>query len=459
MRDMGEPPTDDAPGAMPDAMPDAMDETPRVSSLRPTNGPATRAFSMRRLLNVTSLVVVGVLLVALATHWLPDVLPKPAPTPNPQINHAQQTFAAILAMSHGAGWEPVGPDWATDISFSADGSVGYACGAFPGKPIAFFAIYRVAANTWETLNPPLNAPVAVDGCGISISPVDSADILLTIDQCLRCTGASVPTSLAYRSHDAGATWRALELPPKTLVTDSAWTNRSTLFLAAEDTSAAGTSTPPTFMLLVSYDDGRENGPLTEISPHSLAILGNEIGSIRLISSGVTVYVTGAIVRCTQNCLFIAESSDEGRTWDRDFSNLSIQTVNVAAAQYNTSTLIGSAFEQAALKFFVMRSDDGGASWRALPSFPVNPTTGGAALFISPQGDVYAFCFGAADAVYALPDGASQWRTVAALPHGYPITVQYDIRGRAIALWAEAHDPNGSETVPGLAYFPLPGSAP
>jgi hypothetical protein len=132
---------------------------------------------------------------------------------------------------------------------------------------------------------------------------------------------------------------------------------------------------------------------------------------------------------------------------------------VVTAQPGTSTLIGSTFEQAALKYFVMRSDDGGASWRALPSFPVNPTTGGAALFISPHGDVYAFCFGAADAVYALPDGASQWRTAAALPLGYPITVQYDIRGRAIALWAKAHEPNGPYSIPGLAYFPLPGGAP
>ena len=452
MRDMSESPTDDAP--------DAMDETPQVSSLRPANRAFT-TFSMRRLLNVASLVVASVLLLALAIHWLPDALPQPklTPPPNAQATRAQQTITAIRALSHGVGWNPAGPDWATNIVFSADGSVGYTCGAFPGKPFAFFAVYYIAENAWKILPTVPTAPIAVDGCGVSVSPVDSADLLLTIDQCLRCTNGSVPTSLAYRSHDGGATWKALDLPPKTLITDSAWTNRSTLFLAAEGTSSVGTSTPPTFTLLVSRELGGENGPLTEISPHSLGLFGGGIGYLSLISNGMTVFVTGSDHRCTQNCAFIAESSDEGRSWDRDFSNLSIQTINVAAAQYNTSTLIGSTFEQAALKFFVMRSDDGGASWRALPLLPVNPGTGGAVLSISPNGEVYAFCFGGADAVYALQNGASAWQNVASLPLGYPVTVQYDAGGHAVALWAEAHEPNGQETVPGLAYFPLPGNAP
>lgn len=448
--DMGESPADDAP----DAMPDAANEAPHVSSLRP----ATRAFSMRRLLNVASLVVASVLVVALATRWLPDALLKPAPTPNAQATRVQQTITALRGLSHGGGWKPIGPDWAQNIAFSADGKVGYACGDYPGRPIVFFAKYRVAANTWETQSPPLSAPIAMDGCGISISPVDNTDILLTIDQCLRCTGASVPTSLAYRSHDAGATWSELYLPSARLITDAAWTNRSTLFLAAEDTSAARTPTPPTYVLYVSREFGGENSQLTEISPHSLGIFGDGFGYISLISSGATVYVTGSDARCTQNCSYIARSSDEGRSWDRDVSNLSIQTVNVVTAQPGTSTLIGSTLEQAALRFFVMRSDDGGASWRALPSFPVNPTMGGALLFIAPNGAVYAFCFGVADAVYALANGASQWQTVASLPSGYPITVQYDARGHAVALWAGAHEPNGPDT-PGLAYFPLPGSAP
>ena len=95
----------------------------------------------------------------------------------------------------------------------------------------------------------------------------------------------------------------------------------------------------------------------------------------------------------------------------------------------------------------------------LPDFPVNPGTGGAVLFVAPNSAIYAFCFGNADAVYALQNGAPTWQTVVALPNGYPVTVQYDAGGNAVALWAEAHAPNGPNTVPGLAYIPLPANAP
>src|SRR6185437_9413869 len=100
----------DAPGAeqpvapigdAPDDGPDAVDETPRVSSLRPVS----RAFSMRRLLNVVSLAVAGVLLLALAIHWLPSILPKPTATPNPQTIHVQQTLAELRPLVRGAGWK------------------------------------------------------------------------------------------------------------------------------------------------------------------------------------------------------------------------------------------------------------------------------------------------------------------------------------------------------------------
>ena len=98
-------------------------------------------------------------------------------------------------------------------------------------------------------------------------------------------------------------------------------------------------------------------------------------------------------------------------------------------------------------------------WQPLPDFPVNPGTGGAVLFVAPNSAIYAFCFGNADAVYALQNGAPTWQTVVALPSGYPVTVQYDAGGNAVALWAEAHAPNGPNTVPGLAYIPLPANAP
>lgn len=452
---MSEPPTsgppitpaDDAPD-----MPDASDETPRVSSLRPESH-AVSFFSMRRLLNVASIAVVGVVLLALAIHWLPDVLPKPAATPNLQTIHAQQTLDASRSLVRGAGWKPAGPDWATDIAFSADTSVGYACGGYPGKPIAFFAVYRVAANTWETLNPPLAVPAALDSCGVSVSPVDSADVVLTV-QCLGCTGGSGLISLVYRSYNGGATWNALTLPSAALVGDIAWTGQSTLFLVAEVTKNAGTATPPTFTLLAS----RMGGPLTEIPARSLVGYDTSFGSMALISSGVTLYASvNDTVRCSSSCMLHLQSSDEGRSWQtQDFSNLAIRVINLEAAQPGRGALFGWTFESAVSELFIQRSDDGGASWQALPRLPVNPTTGGATLFAAPNGAVYAFCYGQANAVYALGAHATAWQMLAPLPGGTPLTVQYNAQGRAVALWGAAHAANGSV---GLAYFPLPGNAP
>jgi hypothetical protein len=446
---MNEPPvtpSDDAP--------DTVDDALHVSSLRP----APQGFSMRRLLNIASIGVVAVVLLALAIHWLPDVLPKPAATPNPLAVHAQQTLAALRAMRHGAGWRPIGPDWAQDIAFSADGSVGYACGAYPGRALQFIAVYRVIEDAWYTNPPPIPDPEGVVGCGLSVSPIDPADVVLSVDRRAAPSDSvpASPTSRVYRSYDGGGSWNALKLPPATLVGDIAWVGQSTLLLVAGDTSTGGASAAaPTYSLLVS----RKGGPLTEIPARSLVGYDTSFGSFTLISSGVTLYASlHDTVFCPRSCERHIQSSDEGRSWTtQDFSNLAIRVINVEAALPGTSTLIGTTFEQAALKLFVMRSDDGGASWRALPSFPVNPGTGGANLSIAPDGAVYAFCFGNANAVYALPDGASSWRTVASLPLGYPVTVQYGGDGHAVALWAQAHDPR--ESVPGLAYFPLPASAP
>ena len=444
---MNEPPVTPSGDAL-----DSMDEMPRVSSLRPT----PQGFSMRRLLNIASIGVVAVVLLAMAIHWLPDVLPKPAATPNPQAVHAQQTLAALRAMAHGAGWKPLGPDWAQDIAFSADGSVGYACGAYPGRALQFVAVYRVIEDAWYTNPPPIPDPEGVVGCGLSVSPVDPADVVLSVDRRVAPSDSvpASPTSRVYRSYDGGGSWNALKLPPATLVGDIAWVGQSTLLLVAEDTSTGDASAAPTYSLLVS----RKGDPLTEIPARSLVGYDTSFGSFTLISSGVTLYASlHDTVFCPRSCERHIQSSDEGRSWTtQDFSNLAIRVINVEAALPGTSTLIGTTFEQAALKLFVMRSDDGGASWRALPSFPVNPGTGGANLSIAPDGAVYAFCFGNANAVYALPGGASSWRTVASLPLGYPVTVQYGGDGHAVALWAQAHDPH--DGVPGLAYFPLPANS-
>src|SRR6478752_3769681 len=121
-----------APATPPDTPPDDM---PRVSSLTP----ATRAYSQRRLLNVASAALVVIALLALAIHWLPDVLPG---QPNAQPTRVAQMHSTPTPPIHGAGWKRSGPDWAQSIAFSSTTELGYACGASEtGDTPILFAVY------------------------------------------------------------------------------------------------------------------------------------------------------------------------------------------------------------------------------------------------------------------------------------------------------------------------------
>ncbi|HKW20208.1 MAG TPA: hypothetical protein VJO13_02445, partial [Ktedonobacterales bacterium] len=62
---------------------DEREEQPHVSSLRLT--PA--GFSQRRLLNIASIGLVAIVVLALAIRWLPDVLPR---QPNVQATRTSQ---------------------------------------------------------------------------------------------------------------------------------------------------------------------------------------------------------------------------------------------------------------------------------------------------------------------------------------------------------------------------------
>ena len=77
------------------------------------------------------------------------------------------------------------------------------------------------------------------------------------------------------------------------------------------------------------------------------------------------------------------------------------------------------------------------------------------MFALSDGSIYAFCFADASVVYALRDGANNWQTIAPLPTGIPLAVQYDAAGHAVALWGTRNSPNAAL---GLEYYPLVGNA-
>jgi hypothetical protein len=445
MRDAEPPESTNSPATPPDGTTsdDEREEQPRVSSLRPT----PVSFSQRRLLNIASIGLAAIVLLALAIHWLPDVLPQ---MPSVQPTRTNPTFNALLPPARGSGWNPIGPDWAQDISFTANGALGYACGAFPPNPIVFWGYYDVHQDSWAQF------PTSFTGesCRISVSPADENEIALITYSCVVCTGDTLATQ-AYRSLNGGATWTPLTLPPSEFTTDIAWTYGSTLYLVTAHIGKPETSLPPTFSLFVS----RSNGPLTEIPAPQLTGHSGQLGPIALQSSGATLYVSFNVAFCTRACLSHVRSNDDGRHWTPLPATYQGSPLIIAAARPNSNTLIGWARLPQSNATVMLRSDDSGSSWQALPTLPRDPESGGVLAAAMPDNTVYAWSFGPANIVYALRAGAAKWRLVAPLPAGNPVTVQNDGGGHAVALWGQSHSINENGLTSGLEYYPLPASAP
>ena len=420
---------------------DDSDVTLYVTSLRPTR------FSQGRLLNAATIAVAGVLLLALAIHWLPSVLPQQTKQPNAQATRTAQAFNAQLPPVRGAGWKPIGPDSAQDITFTANGALGYICGINPRNAGVSWTFYDVHQNLWDELLTPASGV----GCRVSVSSADINDVVLIAFDCLNCQAAAL-ISQVYRSHDGGAHWASVSLPAKQFVADITWVG-STLFLAALDTASENNATQPHYHLLVS----RSDGPLTEISGRQLTMHPADFSSMTLQSSGTTLYAEISEIGCARYCDTLVQSSDEGRTWRQSAPSYRGAPLVPVAAQLGANTLVGWSRPPDATTMIALRSLDNGTNWSELPLLPENAASGGAELVITPDAGIIAYCYGQASMIYLLPNGATRWQAVAPLPAGAPLTVQYDERGHAVALWGRSHLENESGFTPGLEYYPLNGS--
>ncbi len=422
---------------------DEREEHPHVSSLHP----ASRAFSQRRLLNVATVAVAAIAVLALAIHWLPDVLPK---GPNSQSTRTTQTFNAQLPPARGSGWESIGPESAQDIAFTSNGALGYICDKSPLNAVMSLTVYDVHQNTWKELP----TPASGDSCQVLVSPDAGNYVVLAVTYCPDggdCID-NYPASRLYESYDGGETWEELLLPAMMNVYDVAWAD-SALFLATRgNLSADSTTIPPNSPshLLV----WQHNRSFAEIDSQQLIGQTTQLSNISLLSSGTTLYASLNEMSCASYCTIQVRSADDGAHWTSYSANYKGSPITLQAAQPYTHTLVGSAFLPTPGILVPLRSDNDGDSWRELPAFPVDPTTGGAVIFAASDNSVYAFCYGNAGAVYALPAGAATWRLIASLPAGTPMTVQYDAGGHAVALWGRAINPTAAL---GLEYYPLQGS--
>lgn len=428
---------------------DSSEERPQVTSLQPTPG----GFSQRRLLNVVSVVVAAVALLALAIHWLPNALPK---WPNAAATRVAQTFNAHLAPIRGSGWKTIGPDWAQDIAFTANGALGYACGRNPLNGSFFVAVYDTHQDTWMELPTPATGG---NSCQVFVSPYAGNDVVIAVDSCVIVGSCSIsyPASRLYESYDGGEEWTEIRLPSVVDIYSVAWTNATRLnsaqFLAVRGNLAVESTIIPVNTpshLLVRQRDGS----FVEVDAQRLVGHAMQFGNISLMSSGTTLYAMLDGLSCDTYCAIQVRSSDDGAYWSQFSANYEGSPIIPMATQPYSHILIGSAFLPKQGVLVPLKSVNDGDSWQNLPSFPTNPSTGGAVMFAAPDDSVYAFCYGDANVVYALRHGATHWQAIAPLPNGTPVTVQYDAAGHAIALWGRANIPTSAL---GLEYFPLQGS--
>jgi hypothetical protein len=390
-----------------------------------------------------------VLFLALALHWLPNVLSGQL---NAHPTGGGQTFNATLPLARGTNWRTIGPDWAQDISFTSNGALGYACGAYPPNPIVFFGVYDVHQNTWKQTPTPATAG---RDCQVFVSPDAGNYVVLSVDNCLPAVGCSdsYSASQLYDSYDGGETWAALPLPAVLNVYGAAWAN-ATLFLAARGVMATdNTSIPPNAPshLLVSQRDGT----FAEIDARQLVGSSTQFSNISLISSGATLYASLVGMSCASYCTIQVRSTDTGAHWTPFSATYKGSPVTPETTLPYSHILVGWAFLPSQGILTPLQSVDNGDSWKELPAFPTNPSTAGAAMFALSDGSIYAFCFGDSSVVYALHDGARGWQTIAPLPTGIPLAVQYDAAGHAVALWGRGIAPTAAL---GLEYYPLVGNA-
>lgn len=389
---------------------------------------------MRRLLNWVS----GVLLVALALHWLPDVLQTKTNT-RTVVRPFKISFTPTPTPPRGAGWKRSGPDWAQSIAFSPDGSSGYACGSpSPENAPILFAVYDVTKGIWRQ---PTGRGSGVI-CRVFVSPISNDDILLETFNCINCAHTAAHV---YRSRDRGNNWSQVPLPASYVAYDFAWTTTA-LFVAAYNNNA---STADAHVFIVHDDNS-----FAEIPSRQLIGYPRQINDITLLSSGLIIYATVDAASCSTDCATIAYSTDDGAHWDQNSSIYKWGSVRPVAIKSGTNDLLAWASLASPAAQVLLRSTDSGRDWLPLPplsSYQTDCTQ----VFYSIDNAIYVWCYGSTNAIYKLPSSAGQWQMIAPVSDGPAQTVQYDsTTSQAVALWALASDNPAAIQPPGLEYYLL-----
>jgi hypothetical protein len=225
------------------------------------------------------------------TRLAPNVLPQGVsaqPTAHPTI----MPYDTAPTAAPGSGWLLAGPDWAQDISFTADGAVAYTCGVVAGANLISTAMYDVSENRWSAAE----SVASGEGCHILVSPGNASDVALFVSSCIVCN--QIVTTHLLRSHDGGKSWTRVWLPSSELPSTSAWLDDATFAVATVAIANNISPNTPPFHLYLS----RVDGSLTAVNTGRL--FGQrfaQLGPVDLYSNGATLYARLQPLTCAGDC--------------------------------------------------------------------------------------------------------------------------------------------------------------
>ncbi|MDE3229347.1 MAG: hypothetical protein KGO05_05665 [Chloroflexota bacterium] len=351
------------------------------------------------------------------------------PTASSQTATAPTSTAnAGLSVMASLGWTKAKPGFPDTLAAApSDPDTLYSCsgdpiGASNPADVIAFSVSHDGGATWQTTNTPAQAGRCES---LAVSPTNSQAVAFLASTCRQDCGEG--SFLLYASLDGGARWTSPALPssgPLGVAVPYAWVG-ATLF------AAVGNSAP--HVLAAS----RNGGPF--------AWVNTSFAPLPFTSVGNTLYATLSGGSCPQDptgCVELARSSDLGVSWSRVLPMYQGYNVRVLDVAPDGVTMIGQEARAASSGgvFPLLRSTDGGASWRALPGFPAgkgpNDTN---AVFAAPDGAVFARLFGASGAppcaIFKLTPGASAWACSAQTADQFHFAlVSWDAHGHPARVW-------------------------
>ncbi len=259
-----------------------------------------------------------------------------------------------------------GQDWTAlksipnglSIAFAAsDPLTGYTCAQTGGNqkdPLAV-AVTHDGGGHWQAMT--TQGPIGVD-CRFTVNPLDAKDV---VAQTTRCFNGCAYLQ-AFRSRDAGRTWRELSMPPGANA-DFPYPGNpefagTTLFLTATTGSSGISFSPELSHSVAVIVDGQ--------TPRwvDLHLFPTALRNYWYTYANAFYLVVSSSPPPSTATVYLAKSTDDGVTW----TNIAV-VGNTSFTRVITRSSDGKTFYDVNGVSHVISSTDGGEHWAEVPGMP------------------------------------------------------------------------------------------